>query len=375
MEIIGKYNTAEIFTENIDEESITQIYTMLNNPAFENGKIAIMPDVHVGKGSVVGFTMELNRYISPMVIGVDIGCGIDGYNLGKIDINLEEFDNFVRKYVPHGRGTTTTISKKIKIYSELETLINKIDKSKFSRVMQSIGSLGGGNHFIELEVDSEGNKWLLIHSGSRNLGLMTAKYHQDRAKEFMKEMFSGAGAYYGLEFLDVEKSGREYIEDMKLVQAYAVLNRSEIARKIIEEFLKLNFNKLDKISSIHNYINFEDNIVRKGAISAKKGEMVIIPMNMRDGSLIARGKGNSKWNLSAPHGAGRIMRRGEAKEKISLDEFKNSMNGIYSTSVSQGTIDESPMAYKPMEEIKSLIGDTVEILETMKPIYNFKADE
>lgn len=319
--------------------------------------------------------MKADKYIIPSVIGVDIGCGIDAYCLGKLkNIDLKSLDKFIKNNVPSGTGIHKKMQGNYDILPELEGLIKRIKiPHEAARVYNSIGTLGGGNHFIELEKDNDGNVWLVIHSGSRKLGFMTATYHQNVAKEYMKKEFDGAGAYYGLEYLDINTNGQDYLNDLKIVQKYAELNRFEMAKNIIQNFFKIRMSKVDYITSIHNYYNFEDGIVRKGAISAKKGEELIIPLNMRDGSIIGVGKGNVEWNISAPHGAGRILSRGAAKNQITLTEFKDSMKGIYTSSVCRETIDESPFAYKSSEEIKELITDTVDIKKVMKPIYNFKA--
>lgn len=374
MEIQGKYNTAHIHTDNIDEASLNQIYNMLSNPSFSNTNIAIMPDVHLGKGSVVGFTMTCNNYINPSVIGVDIGCGIVAYNIGNTLIDLELFDNFIHSTIPAGGTVHKTINKRIvKDNKPLESLIQKVAPQESMRIMLSIGTLGGGNHFIELDKDEDENIWLVIHSGSRNLGLQVCHFHQKIAKQAIKKEFKGAGAYHGMEYISLEDGGEAYLNDMQIAQQYAEANRTAMAQLIIEDFFKLKLSDCEVISSTHNYVNFYDNIVRKGAISAHENEKVIIPLNMRDGCLIATGKGNKEWNFSAPHGAGRLHRRSETKEIVSLQEYKESMNGIFSTCINEKTIDESPMAYKNSEKLIGLIKDTVEISHKIKPIYNFKA--
>jgi len=373
MKIQGKYNSAEIFTDNVDGKTIRQIYNLLNNPGVADSHIAIMPDVHVGKGVVVGLTMSFAEYIIPSLIGVDIGCGIAAYKIGNADLNLKKFDMFVMENIPAGRQTHTGFAKKyFAPSSELSGLIEKVAPKNYLRIICSVGTLGGGNHFLELDRDEENNLWLVVHSGSRNLGLQVCRYHQDRAKEYIKKEFKGAGAYHGMEYMSLEGGGDEYLEDMKIAQEYAVQNRTVMSRIIIEGFFGKKISECESVSSIHNYFNFEDKIIRKGAIAAPAGENVIIPLNMRDGSVIAAGKGNPKWNYSAPHGAGRILSRSESKELISLEEFEESMKGIYSSSISSSTIDESPMVYKSSEEIMGLIGDAVDIDFVMKPVYNFK---
>lgn len=374
MNIQGKYNSATIHTDNIDESCLGQVYNMLNNPGFANANIAIMPDVHMGKGSVVGFTMTFNHLVNPSVIGVDIGCGIDAFNLGPLTIDLEQFDRFVHQAIPAGSNIHEKINKKIvKSSPQLESLIARVAPGEHKRVMHSIGTLGGGNHFVELDKDESGDIWLVIHSGSRNLGLQVCHYHQRVAKQAIKAEYQGAGAYHGMEYMSLADGGEAYLQDMQIAQNYALENRAAMARVIIEEFFKLRFANCEHISSVHNYLNFSDQIVRKGAISAHSGERVIIPLNMRDGCLLATGKGNQAWNYSAPHGAGRLRRRSETKELVSLEEYQAAMTGIYSSCIGESTLDESPMAYKDADELQSLIGDTVIVDANIKPIYNFKA--
>ena len=376
MKVQGKYNEAIIYTNEIDNAALTQIYGMLNIPAFADTQIRIMPDVHVGKGSVVGFTMTLNDFISPTLVGVDIGCGVNAYNLGKADPNLKEFDLFINSKIPSGRSTNLKRTEKyFKTSDALLQLIEKVSVAQYDRILKSVGTLGGGNHFIELDKDTDGNLWLLIHSGSRYLGLAVYEYHQKIAKAYIKDSFQGAGAYHGFEFMPVKGVGEEYISDLKTTQEYASTNREVMAGIIIEEFFKLKMKNIEKILSTHNYVDFTDNVVRKGAIASRKDEPLVIPLNMRDGILICKGKSNSDWNYSAPHGAGRIFSRGQAKELISLSEYEESMKGIYSSSVNISTIDESPMAYKPKEMILNSVNETVDIVSIARPVYNFKAGE
>lgn len=374
MKIQGKYNEAIVYTDLIDNDSLNQIYAMLNIPAFANSKIRIMPDVHCGKGSVVGFTMTMNEYICPFVVGIDIGCGVDAYNLGQTEVDLPQFDEFLQSHIPSGRNVNDVRALDyFNLTSELESLIQKVTLKNYDRVLKSLGTLGGGNHFIELDKDKEGNVWLLIHSGSRYLGLAVFDYHQQVARNYIKKNFNGASAYYRNEYMLLKNEGAEYLYDMKLTQEYAALNRKVMASILIEKYFGKIFKTIEHINSTHNYISFEDKIIRKGAISAQKDEMLIIPLNMRDGIIICRGKGSADWNYSAPHGAGRVLSRGRAKEVVSIEEFQQSMQGIYSTSVNKSTIDESPMAYKPAEMIIDAIGDSAEIINVAKPIYNFKS--
>ena len=369
IELIGKYNKAKIMIDNVDGDTISQVYNILNNPAVEGAHISIMPDCHVGNGVVVGFTMKINKFIVPAVIGVDIGCGIEAYKLGRLKkLKLDKFDDFIRKNIPSGVG----IRKKATV--ELAGIYDVCKKLnlRYNEIICGIGSLGGGNHFIELDKDEENNIWLVIHTGSRRFGYEVAKYHQYKAKELMKDIYIGS-AYNGLEYLTYDNGGKEYIDDMQLAQRYAELNRTVIARDIIEGFFKLRYEDVEVIKSVHNYINLEDRIIRKGAISAHKGEKVIIPFNMSFGCLIGVGKGNETYNYSAPHGAGRVMSRSAAKDKISLEIFQKSMKGIFSTTVCDKTIDEAPMAYKKPKVILENIKDTVEEGFLIKPVYNFKA--
>lgn len=392
----------KIFTKNIEQEAINQIDELLNQEAFKNCKVRVMPDVHAGKGCVIGFTADLGDKVIPNIVGVDIGCGMLCVELGKIELDLEKTDKVINEYVPAGRNIREQKLMDFEKINDLYCLRELKETKKFNR---AIGTLGGGNHFIEIDVDDEGNKYLVIHTGSRNLGNQVANYYQDLAIQLCsgkEEMFAkkeeiiktykeqGRKQEIQKALKELEKEYKNnkpelpnelcylegkyremYLHDMKICQEYASLNRSYIAREILKNIGLQIYQK--HFETIHNYINFEDNIVRKGAIRANKGERVIIPINMRDGSIIAIGKGNEDWNNSAPHGAGRIMSRMKARETFKLEEFKESMKDIYSTSVVEETIDEAPFVYKPMQEIIDNIKDTVEIEKIIKPIYNFKA--
>ncbi|MGM1044719.1 MAG: RtcB family protein [Bacillota bacterium] len=407
IEAKGKYNTAKIFTDNIEDTAYGQILELCNQQAFEGTKIRIMPDTHAGKGCVIGFTAELQGKVVPNLIGVDIGCGMTVTDLGKIDINFNELDNFIRNNIPHGNSINQKrVAEPIgNGLMDKITVISSKTNTQLDKHVRSLGSLGGGNHFIEINEDSAGNKYLVIHSGSRNLGLQVAKYHQKKAEEYCESktkelrnqmnkeigllkqsgnhkdiqavidkyevMFIEYRVPKSLMFLEGELA-EEYLNDMYAAQEFAMWNRQTMA-KTITDFLGVK--NASSFSSVHNYIDPSDNIIRKGATRAKKGEKLIIPINMRDGSIIAIGKGNEDWNNSAPHGAGRILSRSKAKEVLSLDEFKSTMNSVWTSSVGSSTIDEAPMAYKPLEEIVNNTGDTVEILEIIKPLYNFKASE
>lgn len=395
----------KIFTENIEAEALNQIYTLIKQPAFSDCKVRIMPDVHAGAGCVIGFTADLGDKVIPNIVGVDIGCGMLTVELGNIDIEFEKLDEVIRKYVPSGRNVHEEESK----FAEeiINKLICKNELKNIDWLKRSCGTLGGGNHFIEIDVDEDKNKYLIIHSGSRNVGKQVAEIYQqlaidilqgkDKLAEESKKLideYKRTGRQKDIQRglaelkknFQPEKIGipkelsyltgenREmYLHDMKLCQEFATKNRYEIAQMILS---KMNwFMGAATFETIHNYIEHDTNIVRKGAISAKAGEKVLIPTNMRDGCIIGIGKGNPDWNYSAPHGAGRIMSRSKAKETVSLAEFEKSMEGIFTTSVNRSTIDESPMAYKPIDEIVENIKDTVEIDKIIKPIYNFKASE
>ncbi len=407
-----KEKNLKIFTKNIEEKAIKQIDELLEQKSFENCKVRIMPDVHAGKGCVIGFTADLGNKVIPNIVGVDIGCGMLAVELGNIELDLEKLDNVINEYVPAGRNIREQKLMEFKKINELYCLRELKDTKKFNR---AIGTLGGGNHFIEIDIDDENNKYLVIHTGSRNMGKQVADYYQNLAielcsgKEEMykkkeeiiknyKEHGRKLEIQQALNKLEKEyknnktnlpndlcylqgKHREMYLHDMKICQEYASLNRLQIAKEILMNYFQLTYvPEIDyppimnnRFETIHNYISFEDNIVRKGAISAKKGEKVLIPINMRDGSIIAVGKGNKDWNQSAPHGAGRIMSRIKAKKMFELEKFKKAMEGIYTTSVVEETIDEAPFVYKSMQEIIENIQDTVEIKKIIKPIYNFKA--
>lgn len=402
----------KIFTDNIEQEAVDQINLLLEQESFKNCKVRIMPDVHAGKGCVIGFTADLGDKVIPNIVGVDIGCGMLCVELGNIDLELELLDKVINENIPAGKNIREQKLIDFSPINDLYCLRELRETKKFNR---AIGTLGGGNHFIEVDVDEEGNKYLVIHTGSRNLGKQVADYYQNLAIELCsgkEEMFKrkeeiintykeqGKKSEIQKALKELEKEYKQnkpelpnelcyltgkyrekYLHDMKICQEYASLNRLQIAKEILMNYFQLTFVPEieyppvmnDSFETIHNYISFEDNIVRKGAIRANKGERVIIPINMRDGSIIAVGKGNEDWNNSAPHGAGRLMSRHKAKEMFKLEEFKKAMADIYSTSVLEETIDEAPFVYKPMQEIIDNIKDTVEIEKIIKPIYNFKA--
>lgn len=401
---VKKMSDLKIFTENVDYKALQQIFTLVKQDSFANSKIRIMPDVHAGAGCVIGFTATYIDKIIPNIVGVDIGCGMRVANLGKANIDLQEFDEVIKKFIPSGRNVNQTEQvdfsrlKDLRCYHHLKNPSGYFEKS--------IGTLGSGNHFIELEVDDEQNVYLVIHTGSRNLGKQVAEYYQnvaidvisgtrhfDQQSKVIIEKYKAIGKEKEIEHVlkEIKHSWKtqtvkipkdlcyvensdmdDYLHDMRICQEYAVLNRETIMKNILTH---IGIKPIESFETIHNYVDMDHKIIRKGAVSAKKDEILLIPINMRDGSLLCKGKGNEDWNCSAPHGAGRILSRSEAKELISLDEFKKSMSGIYTTSVCKSTIDESPMAYKPMEEIMNCIKDTVEIMKILKPIYNYKAAE
>lgn len=373
----GKYAECLVFTDEIEELAVTQIYGFLNHPAFENTKIRIMPDIHTGAGAVIGFTSTLSDKIIPNVIGVDIGCGVYSLNLGKNKIDFAKLDQYIRKKIPYGlnvRGAKVSEKLLAKAFSTLkqgfqthEDMLDQIRQTaeateqKVNYTFNSLGTLGNGNHFIELGQDQFEDKWLTIHTGSRNFGLKIALFHQNIAKE--KHPF-GALSYLEKEDADF------YLKHMRVAQTFAAWNRRVLAEQVLE-FLEIVSNQ--RIESVHNYIDLKNRYIRKGAISAQKDEPVIIPWNMKDGLILGKGKGNEDWNFSAPHGAGRKYGRKEAKRTFSLEEFEKEMKSIFTTCVNKDTLDESPMAYKNPEHIESFLGPSVEITHRVKPLYNFKA--
>lgn len=402
----------KIFTSNIEQEAIDQINTLMEQPAFSDCKVRIMPDVHAGAGCVIGFTADLGDKVIPNIVGVDIGCGMLTVELGETslfktknvtEINFEKLDAAIREHVPSGFNVH---DHRVVKFPQLQQLHCYRELHDSKRLERSIGTLGGGNHFIEIDEGSDGKKYLVIHTGSRNLGKQVAEYYQSLAVELMM----GKDDLYAKQeqlIADYKAQGRkkeieaaikelhrnfnpnplnipkdlcyltgkyreQYLHDMTICQEFAKLNRVHISLAIMDA---MGWVPISTFETIHNYIEFETNMVRKGAISAKAGEKLLIPINMRDGCVLGVGKGNEDWNCSAPHGAGRIMSRHKAREVVSLDAFKESMDGIFTTSVSSETVDEAPMVYKPMDEIVENIKDTVDILEIIKPVYNFKASE
>lgn len=395
----GKYNSAKVFTDNIEQDAIAQIIAFCSQPMSEGAQIRIMPDVHAGAGCTIGTTMTITDKVIPNLVGVDIGCGMETVRLKEKHIELQKLDKLIFEKIPSGfaiREKPHRYGEKIDLtelycYKHIDSL----------RAEKSIGTLGGGNHFIEADKGEDGSIYIVIHSGSRHLGVETAKFYQNEAyrrlnksgdkeaeeliarlkaegreKQIQSELKKLTNtkttsvpkhlAYCEGELFD------QYIHDMKIVQKFAMLNRQAMMDEIIKG---MHLHVEEQFTTIHNYIDMDKMILRKGAVSAEAGERLLIPINMRDGSLLCTGKGSAEWNFSAPHGAGRLMSRSKAKQSFTVSEFKKQMKGIYTSTVSASTLDECPMAYKPIEDIVNNIGDTVTVNEIIKPIYNFKAGE
>ena len=396
--VTGTQTEAKVFSNYPQETALEQIQELCNQAFLKDTKIRIMPDYHAGKGCVIGTTIQLKDKVVPNLVGVDVGCGVLTVKLQNKKVDFNRLDHVIRTYVPSGQElhsdeTVRLINTEFPSVQEFKAKhILTQDKSLYS-----LGTLGGGNHFIEVSVDSEGHHYLTIHTGSRYVGAKIANYYQKVAisnirQQDLNEMIeqlklSGREKEIqtaiqsfkdknpvippDLAYLEGENF-QDYMHDMKLAQAFAKANREEIARAITEN---MGFDELDRFDTVHNYIDTENLILRKGAVSAQKGERLIIPMNMRDGSILAVGKGNEDWNYSAPHGAGRILSRTKAMKSLSMEDFHKTMEGIWTTSVSEATLDEAPMAYKPMNEILEKIEETSEIACFIKPVYNFKASE
>ena len=398
IELRGKYNSAKVFTDVIDESAISQIIELCNQQMSEGSNIRIMPDVHAGAGCTIGTTMTITDKVVPNLVGVDIGCGMETVRLREKHIELQKLDKLIYEKIPSGFA----IRDKAHRYSEQIDLTELYcyESIKSARAELSIGTLGGGNHFIEADRGEDGSIYIVIHSGSRHLGVETAKYYQEKAfieiaknRDDVKaliESYKAMGKEKKIEaaLKKLKNTGnasipkhlaycegelfRQYIHDMKIVQKFAMINRQAMMDEIIKG---MHLHVEEQFTTIHNYIDTDAMILRKGAVSANAGEKLLIPINMRDGSLICTGKGNPDWNCSAPHGAGRLMSRSAAKQSFTVSEFKKQMDGIYTTSVNAATLDECPMAYKSIEDIVDNIGDTVEINEVIKPFYNFKAGQ
>ena len=399
IEIRGRYNTAICYCDEIEEVARQQIQDMCDQQVFANSRIRVMPDVHAGKACTIGTTMTIEEKAVPNLVGVDIGCGMETVLLEEKRIDFDRLDRVIRERVPSGKSVRQTPHP---LNGEIDLSMLRCHLAiNLERAVLSLGTLGGGNHFIEVDRDEEGQLYLVIHSGSRNLGAQMAAYYQklgwkglnrvpDEAREALIERYKAEGRTDELNdalramsvdyvptfdvperFAYLEGGNLEdYIHDMHLVQRFATLNRQAIAQTILDG---LNLHMADQFTTIHNYIDTERRILRKGSVSAQKGERLLIPINMRDGALLCVGKGNPEWNFSAPHGAGRLMRRSIAQNTLTVEEFQRQMAGIYTTCVSQGTLDESPMAYKGIDAILSQIGPTAEVIRQIKPIYNYKA--
>lgn len=397
LEIKGKVNTAVCFARVIEDEAIEQIRRMCDTEMTRGSQIRIMPDVHAGKGCTIGTTMTITDKAVPNVVGVDIGCGMYTVKLGKVDIDFEKIDEACH-IIPSGFDTWEGVKwpfdlTELRCYRELRDA---------KRLNRSLGTLGGGNHFIEIDEAADGTKYLVIHSGSRNLGKQVAEYYQQLAidlnqgkEEYLNkrdqiiEDYKAAGRkseiQTALKAIKWEKKDAtvpddlcylygsyldDYLHDVEICQAFARLSREKMAEVILEH---TGLEAIEAFHTIHNYIDTDEMILRKGAIAAHKGELVLIPINMRDGSVLAYGKGNPDWNYSAPHGAGRIMSRTKAKDVIEMEDYRKAMEGIYTTSVSTATLDEAPMAYKSLEDIIDVIEESVDVIEVLKPVFNYKA--
>ena len=399
IEIRGKYNTAVCYADEMEETAEQQIQDLCDQQLFEGSKIRIMPDVHAGTGCTIGTTMTITDRAVPSLVGVDIGCGMETVKLAEKEIDFDRLDRVIRTQVPSGvnvRETPHPFLSQIDL-NELRCL-SGVDAD---RAVLSLGTLGGGNHFIEVDRDEEGFLYLIVHSGSRALGLQTASYYQKlgwrtishlsrEARRELIERCKAEGRHREIEkeLRELEKSFaasfnipekfayvegqnlEDYIHDMRIVQWFAALNRQAMTETILEG---MGLKETDRFTTIHNYIDTKNRILRKGAVSAQKGERLLIPINMRDGALICIGRGNPEWNCSAPHGAGRILSRTAAQNTLTVEEFRKEMQGIYSTCVAESTLDESPMAYKGIDAILSQIGPTAELGKQIKPVYNYKA--
>ena len=401
VEIKGLYNTAVCYTPELEPVSAAQIRAVCDQEAFSASKIRIMPDVHAGKGCTIGTTMTITDKVVPGMVGVDIGCGMETVRLSGKEIDFDALDTLIREKIPSGQN----------VRSVQHELNDQIDLRELrchahvdlDRARLSIGTLGGGNHFIEVDRGENNELYLVVHSGSRYLGKQVCEYYQDQgyralcnSKSFdiekvireMKEQGNTKEIPAVLKKLKREKAKampvakdlayvegklfEDYIYDMRIVQRFAVLNRKAMTDVMLGG---LGLTKAEEFTTIHNYIDTDSMILRKGSVSAKAGEKLLIPINMRDGSLICIGKGNEEWNCSAPHGAGRLMSRKEAIDSLSMEEYRKEMKDIYSTCISEATLDEAPMAYKPIDEIVSEIAPTAEIIGRIRPVYNFKAAE
>lgn len=399
LEIRGKHNIAKVFTEILEEGAASQIETLCNQEFVKESKIRIMPDVHAGAGCTIGTTMTITDKVVPNLVGVDIGCGMETISISNKRLELQRLDKLIYENIPSGfevRKIPHRYNEQIDL-----TELRCLKAVQLDRAQKSIGTLGGGNHFIEVNKDAENSLYVVVHSGSRHLGLEVAKYYQEAG---FKQLNQNDKADMDALIARYKDEGRaneiqnalqefknqvltdipfplafvtgslfdNYIHDMKIVQQFAELNRKAMINEIVSG-MKLDV--VGQFTTTHNFIDTDSMILRKGAVSAKEGERLLIPINMRDGSLICMGKGNEDWNYSAPHGAGRLMSRTKAKQSFTVSEFKKQMKDVYTTSVNKETLDECPMAYKNMDDIINNIGPTADIVKVIKPIYNFKAGE
>ena len=399
IEIRGRYNTAICYCDEIEDSAREQVQDMCDQRVFSDSIIRIMPDVHAGKSCTIGTTMTIGDRVVPNLVGVDIGCGMETVRLEEGTIDFDRLDQVIREEIPSGtsiRGWLHPLTREIDL-----TALKCLSAINLQRAALSLGTLGGGNHFIEVDRDEDGGLYLVVHSGSRNLGVQVATHYQklgwnamnrvpDEAREAVIRRCKAEGREAEIEqalaelnaqfraptdiperFAYVEGQNLEdYIHDMRLVQRFAALNRRAMTQAILEG---LGLHERDRFTTIHNYIDTEHRVLRKGSVSAQKGERLLIPINMRDGALVCVGRGNPDWNCSAPHGAGRLMSRSAALSRLTVEQFQREMTGIYTTCVSEGTLDESPMAYKGIEAILSQIGPTADVVRQIRPVYNYKA--
>lgn len=356
LKLEGKHGKdCKVFIDSVEDAALSTIYSILDDEVSVNVPVRIMPDTHEGMDIVIGFTMPITDMVNPNHIGVDIGCGVTCGRIPKMEMSLAEIDERIRAAIPMGFAHRASLHPFASENSEMEALAIKIGQEP-ETVYRQLGTLGGGNHFIE--IGESGEEWyIFVHTGSRNFGLQVCKYHAAKAKANGSKYLSGDDM-------------KEYFDDMVVAQRFAAQNRNAIVASIMGA---LNITGEYVCDTTHNYIDFTRGIIRKGAVRAEAGETLVIPMNMRDGVLLCKGKGNPDWNYSAPHGAGRVLSRGQAKRKLDMAEFEQQMQGIYSSSVCESTLDESPMAYKDMQTIIDCIGDTVEVVKVIKPILNIKA--
>lgn len=375
MQIIkGKHNVAKVMIDEIDEATRTQIQDFVNRPMFAKKRISIMPDCHAGSGSCIGFTMQLADYIMPQIVGVDIGCGMLAVNFGPLDIDPAKLDEFIKVNIPSGHEINeepfAPASDRWSTFRDICAIVGSEER----RALRSVGSLGGGNHFIEGDRDESGNLWIVIHSGSRNFGKRIADYYQSEARKLDERYFIDPEP--NMEFIPrVDPLAQGYLDSMQMAQHFAHVNRWKMMNRIRDDFLRVA--EVETVESVHNYIDFDDKIIRKGAIRAHEGDYCIIPFNSADGSALCKGKGNAEWNYSAPHGAGRLMSRTRAFTELDYKEYQAKLaeKGVYSSTANSSTLDEAPMAYKPAAAILAAIEPTVEVVSMLRPFYNFKASE